>query len=222
MILQFLPPFLRAWRAGGQIPLDARHAKCFITWSKPKKLRDVLSSSSYLHDWLAGKSVPRCVCNQLLEADPTWPTVTIDGQEHVAALACTAPWPEHLQSFAKWPATLSLPPRWHDIAACVRDCFRSFRRRCKLKHGDAATEDMIVACTAELWSLAQSSLRDQDEFPISWEQITAAKLWPRDLFVSVFDHNLSCLGLLCPKLAKSPIQGRAWQARRPWMEVLFL
>ena len=104
---------------------------------------------SRLNDWLSGKIHPSCVCNDVLSAEPTWPFVTVDSVEHIAASAGTVPWPEELQCLAKWPATLSLPPRWDDIAACVRSSFRSFRKRCKIRCTDSSTEAVIQECVDE-------------------------------------------------------------------------
>ena len=167
---------LCTWRAEGRWAPLQRHAKFCFTWSTPTQLRDVLSSSTSLHDWLVGKSVPRCVCCKLLVKEPSWPSVIIDGQEHVAASAGTTPWLEHLQNLAKWPATLSLPPRWHDIAAHVRHCFRSLRRRCKQKQSHAATDKAMLECNEALWFLFRTCLRDQRKFPLSWQQVDAAKI----------------------------------------------
>ena len=198
VMLRALQRLLHSWRNEGRwIPLR-RHAKCCVTWSRSRKLRDVLSNSSRLNDWLSGKIHPSCVCHDMLSAEPTWPSVTVDGVEHIAASAGTVPWPEELQCLAKWPATLSLPPRWDDIAACVRSSFRSFRKRCKIRCTDSSTEAVIQECVAEAWSLFMNFA--QDDFPISWKMVAQAKCWLGELFVSVFDHNLSTLAVMCPKL----------------------
>ena len=40
----------------------------------------------------------------------------------------------------------------------------------------------------------------KDDLTISWKMVAQAKCWLGELFVSVFDHNLSTLAVMCPKL----------------------
>ena len=121
-----------------------------------------------LNDWLSGKIRPSCVCHDMLSAEPTWPSVTVDGVEHIAASAGTVPWPEELHCSAKWPATLSLPPRWDDIAACVRSSFRGFRKKCKIRCTDHSTEAVIQECVAEHGRFSRVLPRMIFPFPGKW------------------------------------------------------
>ena len=152
-----------------------------------------------MNDWLAGKSCPECHCAELRQADPSWPTVVVDGIPHVAASQGTVPWPVSLQHLARWPASLALPPTWDDLASAVREAFRGLRKRCRILQDDPCTDSAIVECTAELWSLFSSGTGG--DTPISHADIQAAKTWLRGMFVTVFDHNLSCLAVTCQRLA---------------------
>ena len=55
---------------------------------------DLVLNSHSMSDWLAGKSCPACRCAELRQADPSGPTVVVDGTPHVAAAQGTLPWPE--------------------------------------------------------------------------------------------------------------------------------
>ena len=58
---------------------------------------------------------------------------------------------------------------------------------------------LLLNVTAELWSLFSSGTGG--DTPISHADIQAAKTWLRGMFVTVFDHNLSCLAVTCQRLA---------------------
>ena len=61
--------------------------------------------------------------------------------------------------------------------------------------GDA----VIAECTADLWALFQS--QTSSPIPVSWDDISGARTWLRSMFVTVYDHNPTCLAIICPKLA---------------------
>ena len=98
-----------------------------------------------------------------------------------------------------WPANLSLPPRWEDVASAVRDSFRRLRNRCKVPSSCAYVDIETHSCISLIWNHVQSSSAG----PVSWAVLDRAKQWIAEcnFFVSVFDHNLSTLALVCPKLA---------------------
>ena len=199
VVLRTLRRLISSWRSKGCWVPVLRHAKCFVTWSSTPKVKDLLSNSRSMNDWLAGKSCPECHCAELRQADPSWPTVVVDGIPHVAASQGTVPWPVSLQHLARWPASFALPPTWDDLASAVREAFRGLRKRCRILQDDPCTDSAIVECTAELWSLFSSGTGG--DTPISHADIQAAKTWLRGMFVTVFDHNLSCLAVTCQRLA---------------------
>ena len=190
---------VHTWRLKGLWVPILRHAKCNVSWSSSRSIRDLLSNSSCLHEWLAARTCPRCPCFELMQQDLRWPSVTVEGVQHVAASQGTVPWPERLQHLASWPASLCLPPRWEDVASAVRDAFRSLRRRCRVDHQDFCTDHAIAECTADLWALFQS--QTSSPIPVSWDDISGARTWLRSMFVTVYDHNPTCLAIICPKLA---------------------
>ena len=106
---------------------------------------------------------------------------------------------EQLQCLSRWPASVTLPPRWEDVASSVRDCFRRLRDRCKAPSSCTVVDSAIHSCIATLWELVQSTRGG----PVSGAVLASAKQWiaEHNFFVSVFDHNLSTLALVCRKLA---------------------
>ena len=81
----------------------------------------------------------------------------------------------------------------------VRDCFRKLRNRCKAPSPCTAVDSEIHSCIATLWKLVQSTRGG----PVSWAVLASTKQWiaEHNFSVSVFDHDLSTLALVCPKLA---------------------
>ena len=189
---------LASWRAQGCWVPVARHAKCFVSWSASPSVADLLSDPSPLRKALEDGIPPLCRCGEILSGSPCWPVVTFEGREHIAASQGAVPWPEQLQHLARWPATLSLPPRFDDIVAALRNSFRRLRSRCRISLSDPCTDVAVRDCAFQLWAI----LCKDSRVPITWDQATAARTWLRShgFFVSIFDHNASSLGVFCPWL----------------------
>ena len=190
---------LASWRSDGKWIPVLRHAKCFVSWMRSRTIADVLSNGGMLRKHLNDECEPACNCKSLLARFPSWPAVTFEGELHIAAPQGCAIWPEHLQCLMRWPANLSLPPRWEDVASAVRDSFRRLRNRCKVPSSCAYVDIETHSCISLIWNHVQSSSAG----PVSWAVLDRAKQWIAEcnFFVSVFDHNLSTLALVCPKLA---------------------
>ena len=108
---------LASWRSQGKwIPVLC-HAKCYVSWTRSPSLGDVLCNAHVLRDCLAENTEPSCDCEALLAGCPSWPAVTFDGSLHIAASQSCVPWPEQLQCLSRWPASVTLPPRWEDVAS---------------------------------------------------------------------------------------------------------
>lgn len=189
---------LSAWRRKGHWVPIARHAKCFVSWTAPPTLADCLTSTSVLRQALEEGVSPQCICEAVRLQNPGWPVVTFDGCEHIAAPQGMVPWPEQLRHLARWPASIGLPPRFEDVVSAVRTSFRRLRNRCRIPISDSCTVEAVQRCCSSLWSLPVQDSR----VPITWSHVGEAREWlqAQGVFVSVFDHNPSSLGVFCPKL----------------------
>ncbi|CAK9000907.1 unnamed protein product, partial [Durusdinium trenchii] len=184
-----------SWRRAGHWLPTLRHARIRFRWATTPSLGSVLCSRDFFADFAMVR--PPCVCREFLLADPTWPTVTVDGQVHIAASQARIPWPRHLRKFRELPANLRLPPRRQQIAVAVKQMLRRLRDRCKLADEPCWVESVVADLTAALQGLAaQHSTR----FPVSWLEISLAREFLRPFFTQVFDHNLSRIGVFCPAL----------------------
>ena len=184
-----------SWRRAGHWLPILRHARIRFRWATTPSLGSVLCSRDFFADFAMVR--PPCVCREFLLADPTWPTVTVDGQVHIAASQARIPWPRHLRKFRELPANLRLPPRRQQIAVAVKQMLRRLRDRCKLADEPCWVESVVADLTAALQGLAaQRSTR----FPVSWLEISLAREFLRPFFTQVFDHNLSRIGVFCPAL----------------------
>lgn len=199
VVCRCIRDLLAEWRQLGRWVPVARHAKCFISWSATPTLAGILTDASVLRTALEEGVRPMCNCRQLLLAEPRWPVVTFEGQQHIAASQGHVPWPEHLQHLARWPASLCLPPRYEDIVCAVRHGFRRLRDRCRMHVQDVCTDNAIHVCVSKLWGLLNQDLK----VPVTWEQVGDARAWLKShgFFVSIFDHNSTSLGVFCPLLA---------------------
>ncbi|CAL1157640.1 unnamed protein product [Cladocopium goreaui] len=189
---------LSAWRRKGHWVPIARHAKCFVSWTAPPTLADCLTSTSVLRQALEEGVSPQCICEAVRLQNPGWPVVTFDGCEHIAAPQGMVPWPEQLRHLARWPASIGLPPRFEDVVSAVRTSFRRLRNRCRIPISDSCAVEAVQRCCSSLWSLPVQDSR----VPITWSHVGEAREWlqAQGVFVSVFDHNPSSLGVFCPKL----------------------
>ena len=201
IICQGFRSLLRAWRRQGVFVPVLRHAKCNVSWAAGTTLAEALSTAASLEKLLVGGRAPSCSCSQLLLQDPTWTAVTCDGQEHIAASQGSVPWPDSLQHLARWPASITLAPRWEDIASSVRSAFRRLRNRCRIPPSCRLADIEASQCTEHLWNVFQAS--QNGAVPVSWTDVASARTWltSNNFLVSKFDHNTSCLAVICPRMA---------------------
>ncbi|CAE8636833.1 unnamed protein product [Polarella glacialis] len=197
VIFDSIRNLLRRWRTAGiWIPL-LRHATVRFHWVATPWLRTLLSSAASLPALLCEPIAPVCKCRELLFVCPTSPAVTIDGERHIAAPQGDVPWPLGLRPLSEWPASLTLPPKREDLLSHVRDMMRRLRNRCKLDDDGHLVETIAAESVDELWSFVEAR---SSNFPVTWEDVSAARYFLRDFYVQFFDHNPSRLGVFCRKL----------------------
>lgn len=195
ILTRYFLKLVSQWRERGKwIPI-LRHARSKVVWTASPSLSKILKHDGGLADCLNSGCAPACRCGEILAACPAWPCVTFEGRQHIAASQGAVPWPENIMHLAEWPASITLPPTWHDLLASVTACFRKFRDRCRIDDVSMMVESIANECADQLW---QPDLNAN--FPTSWEDVAKAKIFLNGLFVSPFDHNLSRLGVFCPFL----------------------
>ena len=186
------------WRASGYFVPVLRHARFAFSWSRTPAIREVLSTSSTFTALLCNDCPPSCSCAERLAAGESWSCVTYEGQLHIASAQGRVPWPDSLRHLARWPASLTLPPRKDDIIASLRDCFRTLRRSCRVRNDGFLIEELVLRTTAQTWP---GVAKRTQCCPVQWSAMAEAKRFLHGFFVHVFDHNLARLSIICPRLA---------------------
>ena len=131
-------------------------------------LAGILTDASVLRTALEEGVRPMCNCRQLLLAEPRWPVVTFEGQQHIAASQGHVPWPEHLQHLARWPASLCLPPRYEDIVCAVRHGFRRLRDRCRMHVQDVCTDNANSCVCFQALGPVEPGFESSRDLGASW------------------------------------------------------
>ena len=199
---------LLSWRHMGSWVPVLKRARFVCSTSKARTLHDALSTASDFTRMLASDSPPLCRCCELIASDALWPSIVVDGERHIVATQGRVPWPSSLKHLAKWPASISLPPRREDLISSYRNALMSLRRRCQISDDGRLVEDMVIRSIATLWPELEQRAAI---CPIQWPDVIAARSFTAGLFIQIFDHNPSRLGFICMRLA--------WRAARKALEL---
>ena len=181
---------------GLHVPV-AKHSKVQFSWAATPTFCSAVSNGHSLPQLITDQNSPECPCARYLGSNATWPTVTVGGVRHIAASQASVPWPRGLRHVADWPASTNLPPRREDVICALRDSFKRFRKRCKVRSDGNALEDIVACTTSTLWLMVQ---RAASSCPLSWEDVALCRGFLKDFFVQYFDHNVSRIGVFCPLL----------------------
>ena len=174
---------------------DARFKCC---WAASPTLKSCLATkTNILHNMLLEITEPVCNCAELIACNPSWPCIVVEGQRHIAAPQSFIPWPVSLKHFARLPASITLPPKKSQLISSLGDVFRRLQARCHIKDDFGCVESCVTEIVAQIWPLVEARA---SKHPISWGDVSRAKEFLGGLFVSMFDHNTSHIGVFCMKL----------------------
>ena len=198
LVIRSVRSLVGSWRQAGHWLPILRHAKVRFKWTSTQSLGDALRCDDLFKHFSMVK--PPCVCQEFLAATNAWPTVTVDGQTHIAGSQARIPWPSYLLKFRTASANLRMPPKREQLSATVKQMLRRIRDRCKLLDETCLVESCIAALVEELHGLL---MRNSHSIVVSWADVALAKDFLKPFFVQVFDHNQSCIGAFCPALVHS-------------------
>ena len=199
LIRKSILTLVKAWRGLGYFVPILRHASLRCTWARTRTLGEILSSSSSLDPLLSGSNADDCICERLLHGNPGWSCVSVGGRRHIAATQGSAPWPRHLKSLAKFPASLALPPKRAELVTSFTEALEKLKKRCGVRGDSKLINDAIEVAMRSLdYRLETAS----DAFPIRWSHVLGARRFLRGLVCKPFDHNHSRLGFFCPALVR--------------------